>query len=130
MRILLIADDDQAIRDLNSRVLKRAGYQVVLVENADQAYDALKERPDIDGAFMDDDMPGKVYRTGVAVLQQRRKEGDIRPVTIVSGTLTEERKREILALDGGFLDKPLDTDVFKERARYMLEKPVKIEGSG
>lgn len=45
---ILVADDDQAIRDLLQHVLVRAGYDVVLAEDGKSAVEkALKEKPDL-----------------------------------------------------------------------------------
>lgn len=80
---ILIAEDNDAVRQLARRVLERAGYTVVDAADGDAAIAAFdRHRAAIDAAFLDVVMPGK---NGRMVLEYLREHAPDLPVMFASG---------------------------------------------
>jgi DNA-binding response OmpR family regulator len=80
---VLVADDDEGVRDLISVKLENAGYRVITAENGSTALDlVLRERPD--AVILDVSMPG---RDGLSVCHEMHSTADTAriPVLMVSG---------------------------------------------
>ncbi len=101
---VLVADDDEAIRDVIAEVLRDEGYRVVCAENGQRALDALRKdvRPDL--LLLDLMMP---VMSGWEVLEHLKelREGDSLskvPIVIISA----------MASPGAYehLAKPIDLD--------------------
>jgi two-component system sensor histidine kinase RpfC len=106
---ILVADDNPTNREVIGRILERAGHAVTLVNDGEQALDAV-ERAMPDVVILDRNMPGL---GGVEALQALRlmTRGRARlPVIMLSADVTPEAKGE--ALNAGadaFLSKPIET---------------------
>ena len=105
---VLVADDNPTNREVIGKILERGGHTVTLVDDGEQALDAIeRHRPDI--VLLDRNMPGM---GGMEALQAIRLLGHSReqlPVAMLSADVTPEAKRE--ALDAGFdafLPKPIE----------------------
>ena len=105
---LLAADDNPTNREVIGKILERGGHEVTLVNDGEQALDAL-EQNDYDLVLLDRNMPGL---GGIETLQALRlmMRGRSRlPVVILSADVTAESKRE--ALEAGadaYLGKPVE----------------------
>lgn len=87
-------DDDPIVRDVLSRYLERAGYEVLSVEDGERALDAVRaERPHV--VVLDMMLP---RMSGQNVLRQMRLDGDI-PVIVLSARSSESDR--IDGLRGG-----------------------------
>ena len=80
MRILL-ADDDEDIRELSSQLLGRHGWDVTTVANGDEAVEALAAG-EFDLAVLDQNMPPG---SGLEVAAARRDAGDQIPIVLWTG---------------------------------------------
>ena len=86
---ILVVEDDDLIRDLNSEVLIHSGYQVDAAEDGAAAWEALQlNRYDL--LVTDNDMP-KV--SGVELLKKLHAVRMALPVIMATGTLPEEEFR-------------------------------------
>ncbi|ALS99619.1 PAS domain-containing protein [Lacimicrobium alkaliphilum] len=56
--VILLAEDDQLVREFASAQLRLAGYQVITAENGPQALTLLEQNPQVDLLFTDVVMPG------------------------------------------------------------------------
>lgn len=106
---ILVADDNPTNREVIGRILERAGHAVTLVNDGEQALDAVERgMPDI--VILDRNMPGM---GGVEVLQALRlmTRGRARlPVIMLSADVTPEAKEETLEAGAdAFLSKPIET---------------------
>ena len=105
---VLVADDNPTNREVIGKILERSGHAVTLVNDGEQAIDAI-ERDVPDVVILDRNMPGM---SGVEALQALRlmTRGKERlPVIMLSADMTPEAKRE--ALEAGadaFLSKPIE----------------------
>src|ERR1700749_1747368 len=91
---VLVADDNDANRELLCDILTGEGYKVICTADGDEALLALSN-PSIDLALLDVMMPGK---TGFDLCQSRKSKPETRfiPVVLVTGlTGVEDRIRGI-----------------------------------
>ena len=87
---ILLADDDVFMRRMNEGVLLRSGYQVVAVEDGEEAWDALHST-ELDLLITDNDMP---KLTGVELLKRLHASQIAVPVILATGVPpTEELER-------------------------------------
>lgn len=98
---MLVVDDDLAIREVVSEVLRDEGYDVTCAADGVQAMDALRRAPQPDLMLLDLMMP---VMSGWEVLEQVQENSDLRkvPIVIVSA-MTAPGGHEHLA-------KPIDLD--------------------
>ncbi|WP_433790633.1 response regulator [Actinoplanes sp. CA-252034] len=104
MALIVVAEDDGDIREVMTRVLRRAGHTVVETDDGAQALEAVREqRPDI--LVSDIDMP---RMSGVELSRALRAEPATRdlPVVFVSGSLAPGDSRPGLAQATAVLFKP------------------------
>ncbi len=121
---VLVADDNPTNREVIGKILERGGHHVTLVNDGEQALDALEqERPDI--ALLDRNMPGM---GGVEALQAIRlitRGRERLPVLMLSADATPDAKRE--ALEAGFdafLPKPIEAlRLLEEVQALCVAKP-------
>jgi CheY-like chemotaxis protein len=114
-RLILVVDDEKAIRELLSRVLSINGYEV---EGAADGFEALARvaarRPDL--VLLDLMMP---VLDGWSVLDRLREHADPPPVIVVSAYL--DRGRAVAAGASGYLHKPFRSAELIDACRRLLE---------
>lgn len=126
---ILIADDDQAIRDSLARALGLEGYVVTVVEDGVAAIIRVR-REAFDALVLDVMMP-KV--NGLAVCQVLRAENDRTPVLMLTARV--ETSDRVAGLDAGaddYLPKPFELDELLARLRALLRRaaPVPVGSAG
>jgi PAS domain S-box-containing protein len=86
--LVLLVDDEDAVRGLARRVLERGGYQVLEAANGEDALSALADhRGSVRAVVLDLTMPGL---GGEATLQRIRRDNPDLPVIVSSGYVPEE----------------------------------------
>jgi CheY-like chemotaxis protein len=116
---ILVADDDNGVRDLWTLVLTRAGYRVLTARNGREALELMRDVvPDL--IILDLHMPEMDGPTFLKALEDapvlRRM-----PVLIVSGFLEDESPRASLGLNiVGRLAKPLALADFLDAVQAAL----------
>ena len=81
--LVLLVDDEEAVRGLARRVLERGGYQVIEAANGEDALGALADhRASVRAVVLDLTMPGL---GGEATLQRIRQDSPHLPVIVSSG---------------------------------------------
>ena len=78
--LVLVADDDRAVREALERALQLAGYDVQLASDGDAALAAIAERTP-DAVVLDVMMPGY---DGLDVTRRLRREGNRVPVLLLT----------------------------------------------
>jgi two-component system sensor histidine kinase RpfC len=105
---VLVADDNPTNREVISKILERGGHTVALVNDGEQALDAL-EREAFDAVILDRNMPGIGGLEALQALRLMTRGRERLPVIILSADVTPVAKRE--ALEAGadlFLPKPVE----------------------
>jgi two-component system sensor histidine kinase RpfC len=106
---ILVADDNPTNREVIGRILERSGHAVTLVNDGEQALDAV-ERDAHDLVILDRNMPGMGGMEALQALRLMTRGRERLPVIMLSADVTSEAKRE--ALEAGadaFLSKPIET---------------------
>ena len=124
-RLVLVAEDEAPIRRLVERVLRGAGFQVVLSDNGEEAIEHFTRQP---GAFalaiLDAVMPVANGRQAAAVIRTLRPEV---PILFMSG-FAEEVLSDVVDLQY-FLPKPFTRSQLLQMLHIMLgERPVPEAG--
>jgi two-component system sensor histidine kinase RpfC len=105
---ILVADDNGTNRMVISKILERAGHDVDLVENGEQALDSLENRR-YDLAIMDMHMPVLHGLDALKIYRMNERTRPRMPIIILTANATTEAKRicEEAGVDA-FLTKPID----------------------
>jgi PAS domain S-box-containing protein len=116
---LLLVEDDDSLRTLSSRILKRRGYTVLEAANAGEAILACEQHPGpIDLLLTDMVMPKMNGRDLAKRLLSLRPQ---MPVLYMSGYLEPAILKEVM--DGGlpFLPKPFPSEELARKVREVLQ---------
>jgi CheY-like chemotaxis protein len=89
-RRILIADDDECIRQIISSVLAGDGFEVNTTVDGEQAWEALHQGH-FDLLVTDNEMP---RLAGLRLIERIRKEGMNLPVIVASGSLSPKEIRD------------------------------------
>ena len=123
--IVLLAEDDDELRRLLARRLRRQGYDVIEARTGVQLVELVAEhgmepvasaRP-LALVISDVRMPG---RSGLDVLRLMRRAGVTAPVVLITGFSASELQAEATALGALVLDKPVDLDELAATASRLL----------
>ena len=116
---VLIAEDDQSVRDAVARALRYEGYDVRTAVDGDDALAHVRD-DDPDVIVLDVLMPGT---DGLAVCRRLRERGDLRPVLML--TARHGVTDRVAGLDAGaddYLVKPFALDELLARLRALLRR--------
>lgn len=116
---LLIADDDQANRDLLSGLLNAEGYNVTCVRDGEEALRVVRNEP-VDLALLDVMMPGKSGFSACLTIKSQ-PETRLIPVILVTGlTSPDDRIQGIMCGADDFLSKPVNKHELLARVHSLL----------
>lgn len=105
---ILVAEDNGTNRMIISKILERAGHVVELVENGEQALDALEQKR-YDLAIMDMHMPVMGGLDAIRIHRATHLEKPYLPIIILTANATLEARRECEQAGADvFLTKPID----------------------
>lgn len=115
---ILLADDDDLLRDLVKDVLEEEGYNVYEASDGEEAIDLFWNNRNISLAVLDIMMP---KADGMEVLKEIREKSDI-PVLML--TALGDSANELNCLRNGandFVSKPFHYDILLERIKNLLK---------
>jgi len=116
---VLVVEDDALVRNLTVRVLRGAGYHVLVASRGSEALELAQDGQALDLVITDVVLPGQGGRDLAQVLRQARPG---LPVLYVSGyTADAIAHRGVLAPGVEFLAKPFTSRALLERARAILD---------
>jgi DNA-binding NtrC family response regulator len=121
MALILIIDDDVHMRRACSRVLTKAGWDVICAENGDEGLRAIRNTTEsIDAILLDQLMPGM---NGMEVLSEVQAIDSAIPVIIMTGSATDESTTE-LKKKGAFacLPKPFVPDQLRKAIHECIDQ--------
>jgi PAS domain S-box-containing protein len=119
-RTILVVDDEAIVRATARKMLERAGHQVLLAENGQQAVELFRKRaPEISLVLLDLTMPGMGGEETARFLRTVRH--DV-PILVLSGYPEEDVSRRFGATRvAGFLRKPFTSAQLAERIKAALQ---------
>src|SRR6201988_3385187 len=119
--LVLVTDDDRAVREALERALQLAGYEVELAPDGDAALAAIERRTP-DAVVLDVMMPGL---DGLDVTRRLRREGNRVPVLLL--TARDALGARVEGLDAGaddYLPKPFALEELLARLRALLRRAL------
>jgi DNA-binding response OmpR family regulator len=119
---VLIAEDEEAIRDLIGFHLDLAGYDCTSVADGREALDLAVRRP-FDVIVLDLGLPNL---DGMTLCRNIRQEGVNRDVPILMLTARREEADKVLGLESGaddYLTKPFSVREFLARVNALMRRP-------
>lgn len=121
--MVLVVDDDVAVRAVTASLLRRQGYRVVVASDGDAALHALRAWPGQIGVVVSDvHMPGI---SGIALAEVIWQEDPAQRVLFVTGHEDGVERSLAMARPGvGVLPKPFDTGALAQQVRQLLDAPT------
>jgi CheY-like chemotaxis protein len=117
-KVLLVEDDPKSAK-LVRGLLAQAGYETVLLDNAETClYKAKDYLPDL--ILMDFQLPGMTGETAIRLLRTDPVTAVIPVIIVTASAITAERERIISALNVKVLMKPIDTRNFIREVEEVL----------
>jgi signal transduction histidine kinase len=90
--VILLVDDDEAVREITATMLRASGYVVLEVGSGGAALDLLDEEPNIDLTLLDFAMPGM---NGMEIARQVHSRFPTLPVLFITGYVDQTVLAEI-----------------------------------
>lgn len=115
---ILWADDEIDLLKPQLFFLEKKGYEVITVTNGYDAYDTVKEDPDIDVIFLDESMPGI---SGLETLAKIKNENYTQPVVMITKNEAENIMEEAI---GSKIDDYLIKPVNPNQILLTLKKLI------
>jgi CheY-like chemotaxis protein len=120
-RKILLADDEENIRILGEKLLREAGYKVVLAANGEEAISkAIAERPDL--VITDIRMP---LKNGFEVCRALRSDPVLAHVPIIILSAFGDEFNKLTGFEGGaddYITKPFRAEELEQRISLLLER--------
>ncbi len=117
---ILLAEDDGSVREFVKRVLERAGYQVILAGDGDEALRQFQEHEsEIDVLFLDTIMPKKNGKEVYEAVLQRHP--DVKALFTSGYSEDIIHTNGILQKDLSFVPKPASPQEILKKLREVLE---------
>lgn len=118
---ILLVDDDDLVRDLGDRILKRAGYHVLLAANGKQALQVYKsEQGNIALVILDLNMPEMGGKQCLAELL--KFDPGARVIMSTGASADDELKEAVKRLAKGVVSKPYEIRQLLQAVRLALEE--------
>jgi len=118
--LVLVVDDDPAIRRALERALSAEGYGVALAEDGEQALERVAFEPEPDLVLLDLGLPDI---DGVKIVERLRADGNETPILVL--TARQALTDRVAGLDAGaddYLAKPFELDELLARVRALTRR--------
>jgi len=117
---ILIADDDPVMRHLLTSIVRKEGYDAVVVDDGREAYRILQSDADFRAGIFDMMMP---HLEGLDIIRYMRTEKRLQRIPVMM--ISAERDLQLMArsfVAGAtvFLTKPFNTEQFQSTLRVLL----------
>ena len=119
---ILIADDDPVMRHLLTTIVRKEGYDAVVVDDGREAYRILQTDADFRAGIFDMMMP---HLEGIDIIRYMRTEKRLQRIPVMM--ISAERDLQLMAksFEAGatvFLTKPFNADQIQGTLRMLLTK--------
>lgn len=123
MSKILIVEDEAFVRELYEKILKQSKFEVLLAANAEEAFEKVKEKPDL--ILLDIILPGI---DGIAILKKLKSDSASKaiPVLMLTNNNQEEVVKETVRLGAqGYMMKVRTTPYeLISHVKEFLQKPA------
>jgi DNA-binding response OmpR family regulator len=117
-KTVLVVDDDASVRKSLSKVLKEAGYEVVLARDGQEAVQRFDPHQ-TDLLVLDIGLP---IKNGWETFERITSEDPVLPIIVITGQ-TEQYDTAVMAGAGALMEKPLDAPQLLETIEELLAEP-------
>lgn len=122
--VILVVEDELLVRIVQVDILREAGFRVAEAQDADEAFDMLRRRPEIAAVLTDVDMPGSLNGFEFARL--------VKQGWPAVGVLTISGKTHPASGDlpqgVAFVQKPIGNQALVERVRELVAPAMPQRG--
>ena len=126
---VLLAEDNDMNQELAVELLGRAGMEIVVANNGQEAVDILARDPGFDGVLMDCQMPVMDGYTATHLIRQNPACNDLPIIAMTANAMASDREKVLAAGMVDHIAKPLNVgEMFKTIAKWI--KPVAIPAAG
>lgn len=118
MRKVLVADDDESLREITEHVLSEAGYQVFTARDGQEGWEIL-EKDGAEMAVLDLNMP---RLDGLQLTRKIRADARFKAMPILMLTVRDLVEEQLAGYEHGaddYLTKPFDHAVLAARVRAL-----------
>ena len=120
---ILVADDEQSMREFLDIMLKKEGYKVSLAPNGEEVV-KLVEKDLFDLILMDINMPDMDGYTLTAKIKKMDKYKNIPIVAVTANVMRGDREKSLEAGCDGYIQKPIDIDTLAQQIeRFITRRP-------
>ena len=117
-RLVLVVDDEPAVRSTTKRLLERMGLSVITAENGEDALARFAEHRDtVALVILDMAMP---VMGGAACFGHLRAQSEV-PVLIATGYAVEQEAQSLVAAGAALLEKPYTSAQLRQEVSRLLE---------
>jgi CheY-like chemotaxis protein len=121
MARILLVEDNEISRDILSRRLKRAGFEILMAGDGSQAISAAtKQRPDL--ILMDMTLPGIDGWEAARALRSRGETARIPMIALTAHTLPADRERALAAGCDEYEPKPVELTSLLRKIESLLSR--------
>lgn len=120
-QVVLVADDDEANRDLLARILRRDKYDVIFAVNGHEVLQMIDKRR-IDLVLLDLVMPGA---SGFEVLRAAKSGQPAKDIPIIMISGVDDTEKVVACIETGADDyvlKPFNATLLRTRVRALLDR--------
>ncbi len=117
---ILIADDDPVMRHLLTSIVRKEGYDAVVVDDGREAYRILQSDADFRAGIFDMTMP---HLEGLDIIRYMSTEKRLRRIPVMMISAESDLQLMARSFAAGatvFLTKPFTTDQFESTLRILL----------
>ena len=119
---ILVAEDDEVVRDMAARILEHGGYTVLVASNGEEAVRMFEEKDGaVDLVLLDVIMP---VMGGLAAREEIRKIEPQARFLLSSGYSAATKHRDPGGIEIPLVSKPFDYDQLLARVREILDAPL------
>ncbi len=120
---ILIIENDPSSKKLQTSLLERAGYEIIVADSAEAGIALAKEKlPDL--ITMDYQLPGMNGELALKILRADERTKNI-PIVFVTASVMEEEKKRFASYHCKVIPKPINTRVFVQEIEGVLNAPRK-----
>lgn len=113
---ILVVDDNLESRKLFKEILEYAGYEVVIVQEGDDALEYLSSDQDFDLIITDMLMP---FMTGIELAEKLKSYRETKNIPIL-GTSAHFREKQDIMVDD-FISKPVDNNLLLGKVKRLVQ---------
>lgn len=125
-RTILIIDDENLNFFSLAAVLKTRGFRCLSAENATEAFDVLRNAPEVKAILMDVMMPGIDGFETTRALREDERFKHIPILVLTALSEKEDREKALASGADAFLAKPINLDQLLEQLNQMIEPAGKF----